>query len=226
MENEFLNIDCMEYMKTLSDNSINLVLTDIPYDGVNDNDDSGGLRTLKKSKADIITFDLEKFLAEIYRVTKSTLIIFCGHGQMSKIYNFYVNNKDSTTRQLIWEKTNPSPMNGELLYLSGIENAIWVKKKGGTFNAFCQNTVFRYPSGLSELHPTEKNHNLLKRLINDNSNIGDVVFDPCAGSGSTLLCANECGRKYIGCELDSEYYKRAKERLDAETAQTTIFDFM
>jgi len=226
MDNEFLNIDCMEYMKTLSDNSIDLVLTDIPYDGVNDNNDGGGLRNLKKGKADIITFDLEKFLAEVYRVTKSTLIIFCGRGQMSKIYNFYVNNKDSTTRQLIWEKTNPSPMNGQKIYLSGIENAVWVKKKGGTFNAFCQNTVFRYPSSSSELHPTEKNHNLLKRLINDNSNIGDVVFDPCAGSGSTLLCANECGRKYIGCELDSEFYKRAKERLDAETAQTTIFDFM
>ena len=65
MDNEFLNIDCMEYMKSLNNNSIDLVLTDIPYDGVNDNDDSGGLRKLNKSKADIITFDLENFLNEI-----------------------------------------------------------------------------------------------------------------------------------------------------------------
>lgn len=226
MDNEFLNIDCMEYMRSLNNNSIDLVLTDIPYDGVNDNDDSGGLRKLNKGKADIITFDLANFLNEIYRITKGTAIIFCSNSQMSEIYNFFKHKKDFTTRQLIWEKTNPSPMNGELFYLSGIENAVYAKKRGGTFNGFCQNCVFRYPSGSSELHPTEKNHNLLKRLINDNSNIGDVVFDPCAGSGSTLLCANECGRKYIGCELDSEFYKKAKERLDAETAQTTIFDFL
>lgn len=131
MDNEFLNIDCMEYMRSLNNNSIDLVLTDIPYDGVNDNDDSGGLRKLNKGKADIITFDLANFLNEIYRITKGTAIIFCSNSQMSEIYNFFKHKKDFTTRQLIWEKTNPSPMNGELFYLSGIENAVYAKKRGG-----------------------------------------------------------------------------------------------
>lgn len=222
----FYNMDCMELLSHIPLGGVGLTLTDIPYDGVNNADDSGGLRTLKKSDADIITFDLEKFLDEVYRVTNGTIIIFCGNTQVSQIYNHFVNKKDSTTRQLIWEKTNPSPMNGQLLYLSGIENAVWVKKKGATFNAFCKNTVFRFPSGSSEIHPTEKNHELLKCLISENSNIGDIVLDPCAGSGSTLLVANEMGRKFIGCELNPDYYAKAKERLDAETAQMNIFDYL
>lgn len=131
-----------------------------------------------------------------------------------------------TVRHLIWEKTNPLPLNGEKVYLSGIENAVLARKSNATFNAFCKNTVFHYPAGTSKLHPTEKNHKLLAELISDNSNVGDVVFDPCAGSASTLLVANELGRKYIGFELDASFYKKAKERLDNETAQMNIFDFM
>ena len=47
--------------------------------------------------------------------------------------------KLGTVRHLVWEKTNPSPMNGQYIYLSGIENAVWFKKKGATFNAHCKN---------------------------------------------------------------------------------------
>ena len=220
----FYNMDCMEGMKDIESNSIDLVLTDIPYDGVNNSDDSGGLRKLNKDKADEITFDLIKFLEEVYRIVKSTAIIFCGHGQMSTIYNYFADKKNGTTRQLIWEKTNPSPMNGEVIYLSGIENAIWFKKHGGTFNARCKNTVFRFPSGSSEIHPTEKNHELLQCLIAQNSNVGDIVFDPCSGSGSTLICANDMGRKVLGFELNKKYYEKAKKRYDQTTSQLNIFD--
>jgi len=113
----------------------------------------------------------------------------------------------------VWEKTNPSPMNGQYIYLSGIENAIWFKKKGATFNAHCKNTVFRYPCGRSKLHPTEKNHELIRELILDNSNSGDVVFDPCCGSGAHCLVAKEEGRKYVGIELNTEYFNIAIKRL-------------
>lgn len=66
---------------------------------------------------------------------------------------------------MVWQKTNPSPMNGQYIYLSGIEDAIWFKNKGSVFNARCKNTVFKHPCGRSKLHPTEKNHNLIKELI-------------------------------------------------------------
>lgn len=91
---------------------------------------------------------------------------------------------------------------------------MWFKKRGAkVFNAFCKNTVFKYPSGSSKIHPTEKNHALLRALILDNTNEGDLVFDPCAGSGSTLLMAKQLGRRYFGCELNAEYFNKAKERL-------------
>lgn len=191
-----------------------LTLTDIPYGEVNRS--SNGLRNLDKEDADILTFNLQDFLKEIYEVTKSTIIIFCGKEQMSEIHKFFSEKQKKgkgTVRQLIWKKTNPSPMNGQNIYLSGIENAVWFKKRGGTFNAHCKNTVFEYPCGRNKLHPTEKNHELLRELIRDNSNEGDIVFDPCCGSGAHCLVAKEENRNYIGVELKNQYYEIAKERL-------------
>jgi site-specific DNA-methyltransferase (adenine-specific) len=201
-------------MKSIENDFFNLSLTDIPYGAVNR--DSNGLRTLNKEQADIMTFDLNEFLNEVYRVSKSTIIIFCGKEQLSEIYDYF-NKKQmknlGTVRQLIWEKTNPSPMNGQYIYISGIENAVWFKKRGGTFNAHCKNTVFKFPCGRSKIHPTEKNHNLLKELIIDNSNEGDIVFDPCSGSGSHCLVAKELNRNFVGCELNTEWYEIAVDRI-------------
>lgn len=104
-------------------------------------------------------------------------------------------------------------MNGQNIYLSGIENAVWFKKRGGTFNAHCKNTVFKYPCGRNKIHPTEKNHNLLKELILDNSNADDIVFDPCMGSGSSCLVAVENDRRYVGIELKQKYYDLAVQRM-------------
>ena len=212
--NTIYNDNCMDYMKTMPNGCVNLTITDIPYGEVNR--DSNGLRTLDKENADIMTFDLQEFLPELFRVTSGTIIIFCGKEQLSEIYKFFSEKQkkhQGTVRQLIWKKTNPSPMNGQHIYLSGIENAVWFKKRGGTFNAHCKNTVFEYPCGRSKLHPTEKNHDLLKELILDNSNEGDIVFDPCAGSGSHLLVAKENNRNWLGVELNEGYFEIAENRL-------------
>ena len=88
-----------------------------------------------------------------------------------------------------------------------------LRNVGGAFNARCKNTVFKHPCGRSKLHPTEKNHKLLAELIEDNSNVGDTILDPCCGSGSHLLVANELGRNALGFELDEKYFEIAKERL-------------
>jgi DNA modification methylase len=209
------NNDCIEIMKQMNDELVNLTLTDIPYDMVNRSDN--GLRNLDKGNADIITFDMQEFLNQVFRVTKDEIIIFCGVNQVSEIYKFFAEKqekKKGTVRQLIWEKSNPSPMNGQYIYLSGIENAIWFRKSGGVFNAHCKNTVFKHSCGRSKLHPTEKNHALLKELILDNSNEKDIIFDPCSGSGSHLYVARENGRRFIGCELDEEYFKVNANRLE------------
>ena len=212
---KLLQGDCMELMKNIPNESIDLVLTDIPYNVVNREDN--GLRKLDKENADILTFDLINFLEQLYDKTKSTIIIFCGKEQVSIIHSFF-NDKQKkgkgTVRQLIWEKSNPSPMNGQHIYLSGVENAIWFKKRGGTFNAHCKNTVFKYPIGRSKLHPTEKNHLLLQELILDNSNENDLILDPCMGSGSTGVVALQNNRNFLGIELNQNYFEIAKNRLE------------
>lgn len=207
--------DCLEVMKMIPDESVDFILTDIPYAVVNRN--SNGLRNLDKSKADILTFNVYDFLLEVYRITSNSLCIFCSKEQFSTIYSFFANKK-GTVRPIVWEKSNPSPMNGQHIYLSGVEFAVWFKKSGGgTFNAHCKNVVFKYPNGRSKLHPTEKNHELLKDLILDNTNEQDVVFDPCCGSGSHCYVAKNLGRKYIGIELDEKYFEIAKGRLEITT---------
>ena len=213
--NVIYNDNCIDFMKRggVTD-KYNLTLTDIPYGKVNRK--SNGIRSFDKKIADVETFSLDIFLNGVYSVTTGTIIIFCDHSQVSPIYNFFFEKSQSdggTVRQLIWHKSNPSPVNGQHVYLSGIENAVWFKKPGGTFNGHCKNTVFKYPCGRSKLHPTEKNHELLRELIRDNSNPGDVVFDPCAGSGAHLLVAKEEGRRYVGIELNPDYYNIALNRL-------------
>lgn len=213
---KLLHGDCLDILKNIPNDKVDLTLTDIPYGEVNRDDN--GLRNLNKENADVETFNLQEFLNEVYRVTKGTIIIFCGKEQLSEIHKFFSDKQKSnkgTVRQLIWEKTNPSPMNGQHIYLSGIENAVWFKKRGGTFNAHCKNTVFRYPCGRSKLHPTEKNHDLIKELILDNSNEEDLVLDPCMGSGSHLYVAGNLGRNCIGIELSKEYFEIAKERIES-----------
>jgi DNA modification methylase len=210
--NKIYNMDCLEGMKNMFDNSVDYTLTDIPYDVVNR--ESNGLRNLDKGKADVLTFDLEEFLEEVYRVSKNSITIFCSKEQFSFIFGWFANKK-GTVRPIIWEKSNPSPMNGQYVYLSGVEFAVWFKKSGAkTFNAHCKNTVLKHPNGSRKIHPTEKNHKLLEELILDNSNEGDIVFDPCFGSGSTLLVAKKLKRNYLGIELDKQNYDVAQQRIN------------
>ena len=191
-----------------------LLLTDIPYDGVNKK--SNGIRNIDKGNADILTFNIKEWLKLIWDKA-DIFIIFCGKNQMSEIFTWFNNksiNNQGTVRQLVWCKTNPSPMNGEYVYLSSTENAIWFKKKGtGKLNCKCKKAYFNYPIGSSKYHPTEKNHKLLFELIKDNTNENDTVIDCCMGSGSTGIVCKELNRNFIGIEINNKYFNIAKERI-------------
>lgn len=200
----------MSIFDSLTDN-VDFTLTDIPYDAVNRK--SNGLRILDKDKADKLIFDLPSFLDKVYNITSNSICIFCGKEQFSTIYEYFASKK-GTVRPIIWQKSNPSPMNGQYIYLSGVELAVWFKKSGAkVFNAHCKNTVFKYPNGNSKLHPTAKNVNLFAELILDNTNEGQTVFDPCMGSGTTGVACVNTKRNFIGIEIDKEYYDIAKNRL-------------
>lgn len=126
--NKIYNIDCMEYMKALPANSINFTLTDIPYNEVQR--ETNGLEKMKSldtlGAADKATFNTDEFCKEVYRITSNSICIFCGLEQMSDIVKFFKKQK-GTCRVLVYKKTNPVPSNGQYVYLSGIELAVWFK---------------------------------------------------------------------------------------------------
>lgn len=99
------NIDCMEFMKTLSANSVNFTLTDIPYNEVQR--ETNGLTKMSSldtlGAADKATFNTEKFCKEVYRVTSNSICIFCGLEQVSDIVKFFKKQK-GTCRVLVYKK--------------------------------------------------------------------------------------------------------------------------
>ena len=205
--------DCLELMKDIPDKSIDCVLTDIPYNECNRIDN--GLRNLDKSKADIGDFDLEELTSLLCDKTKGSIYMFCGINQVSEIRKT-MTAKGLSTRVIVWEKTNPSPMNGDVIWLSGIELCVFGKKKGATYNYHCKNTVLRYPCGSGKVHPTQKPVNLFRELILASTKEGDVILDPFIGSGTTAVAAIKENRHFIGMELNKEYYDIACERVNKE----------
>ena len=200
--NKVFNVDCIEFIERLDKNSIDLLLTDIPYEKVNKR--SNGLRKLDKKKANKKTFEVKKFLERVEMVTKGSGYIFCGKEQVSEIFEYF-DSRGITTRLMIWEKSNPSPMNCQHVWMSGIECFIYFKKRGAIFNEFYKNSVLKFPNGISKVHPTQKPIKLFEYLIKVSSKKGDIVFDPCLGSGTTFFASLNLGRNFIGCELEGEF---------------------
>ena len=221
--NKIYNMDCLKGMKEIEDGSIDMILTDIPYGGYvtkNGEDRSkygGQMRNMNKGNADILTFDLNDFLTECHRVTRGSIYIFCGIEQVSHIFSFFKTKKDVMTRRCLWRKTNPSPQNGQHMWLAGTEDCIFVKKRKTIFNRNCASSVWDFPVGRGKVHPTEKPLKLFEYLIESSSTNGNVVFDPCIGSGTTAIAALNTKRNFIGFELDEKYYEIANERIKNHT---------
>ena len=210
MINTLINADCLQVLPKIKSKTIDLILTDIPYGEVNRS--SNGLRNLTKETADHVTFNLEDFLSEVNRVCRGTHYIFCGTLQISTILYYFKQNKLST-RLCVWQKSNPSPMNGQHLWLSGLETCAFAKNNHATYHEHCKTGIWKYPCGRNKHHPTEKPLELMKYLINTSTNEGDLILDPCMGSGTIPLAAKQTGRNYIGIETDPTYYTTATTRL-------------
>lgn len=194
-------------------------IVDIPYGNVSKNGAerakyTGQLRKIDKGKADIITFDEIEFCEKLSKVTNNSIYIFCGINQIATIYNYFKEDrkKDFMARLCVWHKTNPSPANGQHMFLSATEFIVFAKRRKTLFNGHCEHNVFNFPAGKSKLHPTEKPQEILKYLIEMSSNEGDLIFDCCFGSGSTGVASIELDRKFLGVELSKEYCEIAKNR--------------
>ena len=87
---------------------------------------------------------------------------------------------------------------------------------------YTENNGTRYPRSIQrfsldkdKLHPTQKPVALLEYLIKTYTNEGNVVLDNCMGSGSTGVACINTNRRFIGIELDENYFKIAKERMES-----------
>lgn len=209
----------MAGMNDIPDSYADLVLTDIPYGEVNR--ESNGIRNFDKELADVVTFNVPELTRMLCSKTKGSIYMFCGTEQVSDIRKTMI-EQGLSTRVIVWEKNNPAPTNGEYLWLSGIELCVFGRKKNATFNARCRNTVLRYPSGDRNIHPTQKPVNLFRDLVRVSTNEGDIVLDAFMGSGTTAIACIKERRKFIGFELNEEYFRKAEQRIKIEMSRPMI----
>lgn len=209
--------DCRDILPALP--KVDAVITDIPYGEVNR--DSSGLRNLDKGAADEETCDL----AEVLRVLDmgQSVYVWCGIEQVSELRAGLVAGGYST-RLCVWEKSNPSPMNGQYLWLSALECCVYGKRAGAHFSEFCKPPVWRGPTAEKEDHPTPKPVWLMERQILASVKPGGMVLDAFMGSGTTgVACAN-LGRSFIGIERERKYFDIACRRIEDAQRQGRMFE--
>ena len=222
------NTDCFEFIKTMPDNCVNLILTDPPYNIAQystGNINLPGREALNNDIAEWDTVDLEpkELLADFKRILKPTgnIFVFTSYNQIGKWHEAFDSEYD-TFQFFIWHKTNPAPKIYKNGFLNSCEMIICMWNKGHTWNFTKQNEMHNFfespicmrPERLSDpKHPAQKPIKLLKHIINIASDENDVVFDPFMGVGSTGVAALELGRKFGGCEIDKMYFKAGEKRI-------------
>lgn len=82
------------------------------------------------------------------------------------------------------------------------------------------------PQDKNRFHPTQKPVKLYEWILNRYAKEGDTILDTHVGSASSLIACHNTNHKYVGFEIDQDYYVKAKQRLDQETAQMNIFSFI
>jgi len=230
--------DAFEFLQETPDNSIDLILTDPPYeisrpsgfidsltkpDGTPQSD-----RTLRRfgismdfGEWDKNELNLLPYIQEMYRILKpsGTMIMFYDMWKITPLKNMMEASKFKQIRYLEWIKTNPVPINSKINYLTNSREIALtgVKKSKPTFNSEYDNGIYRYPiyHGKDRFHPTQKSLKLFEELIEKHSNEGDTVLDCFLGSGTTAVAALNTKRKFTGCEIDNGYYIEMSNRVEA-----------
>jgi DNA modification methylase len=236
-----VNQDCLEYLKTLENDSVDLVLTDPPYfigfDGGKGWDSQWKsedeylvwcadwtqecIRVLKPNRMLIVwgTLKTETFLK--YKLQTSADARVTPQNEIIWSYNWGGRAKNNFARKheyaWCWSKGKEFLFNDAEIR---VERKL--KKNIRTGEDYAQGTI---PTCIWEKnnhttskdycgwHPTTKNLEVLERLIRAYTEPGDTVLDIFMGSGSTAVAADRCDRRYIGCERDEEYYQKSLERI-------------
>ena len=168
-------------------------------------------------------FTLEKldlFVKHFHRILRDggTCIIFFDIWKLTNLKDILEDSKFKQLRFIEWIKTNPQPINSSVNYLTNCREIalLGIKKSKPTFNSKYDKGIYEHPlqGGKERFHPTQKSLPLFEELINKHSNEGDLVLDCFAGSATTGVAALKTNRRFIGCELDKEYYEKASKRLE------------
>lgn len=226
--------DCFELLNEVENSSIDLLLTDPPYNiSVKDKISSDG-KIIYNSKPHSKTslnigewdfdFDIENWLRVVSPKIKDDgqMIIFTGFNNVELISRVLEQEGFTVMPTMnYWYKTNPVPQHPKRLPQSSIEQFIWAVKNPDkyTFN-IREGKEFelpRFEHSSHELkqerfHPTQKPLELFKKLVQIHSNQGDLVLDTCSGSGTTIIGCNLLKRDCIAIEKNEEYYSLSTKR--------------
>jgi len=214
--------DCLERMKDIPDGSVDMVLTDPPYGMDYQSNRRTATEKFNKFNNDIDLFWLDDFCCELHRLMKdnTAAYVFCSWHKVD-VFKKSLEKYFKIKNLLVWVKNNHGSGDLKGAYAPKHEFVFFVHKGRSLLRDGRRPDILEYSkvSGGNMKHPTEKPVELLSRLIKDSSDECDSIFDPFMGSGTTGVAAINTNRKFIGIELDSDYFSIAKSRIKEAKAQ-------
>ena len=216
--NKIYNMDCLEGMRQIPDNYIDLILTDPPY-GINIGSKIGGNKPFGSNKVTVgrrslckvkeyTPFDDRKIpsrevFEEMFRISKNQ-IIFGG--------NYYIDYLFPSSCWIVWDKDNTGDFADCELAWTSFKTA--VRKFKFRWNGMLQEDM---KNKEERLHPTQKPVALFKWILENYSKEGDLICDPFLGSGTTLRACRETNRNCIGFEKEQKYESIIRKRAMLDT---------
>lgn len=236
--NKIYCMDCIEGLRKIEDNTIDLIVTSPPYNNYRNrrtqkNRESYWKRTNilydsfsdKMSDEEYMSWQID-CINEMVRVIKPTGTIVYNH--KDRIYNFevlspleWILKTDAVYRQRItWDRCGMQAYNPVRFYR--VEEDLYIlgkNAKGFKWNKNCAKylSVWRIPPSKNDNFPCSFPIEIPKRVIEAFTDENDTVLDPFMGSGTTALASKLTNRNYIGFELSENYCRIAEERLRKNT---------
>lgn len=229
------NEDCYKAIKDIPDKSVDLIVTDPPYEldteGSKENNISKTFANCNNQIKSISKGIDFKILDEFMRIMKKpNIYIWCNKKQIIDYLDYFVKKHNCKFEIMVWLKSNPTPLCGGN-YLIDKEFCLYFRD-GVKLNTIFETASTYWLTSKNKNdkdkfeHPTIKPMHIIKNLIINSSNENDIVLDCFAGSGTTLVASKDLGRHYIGFEIDKKWYDIAKNRLNKVDANGQMNMFL